>query len=659
MRITRRELLLFLLAEALVLALLFAQREYLARGRLELRAVEVEAAVETVIHHLGTASELAFQQSIVSKNTRDELLAAHDPEQVALARGRLYRHIYPLHTHIRRHGLQELLIRLRDGTPLLSLMRPDYLPPKHPLHAPRIPIARNTLVGLEVGETIDGVRFTHSYFDDEGVLGSVEFVADVDGLEHELKFTIDELIDLRLLYAPMTLQQGLPTARLNAFSPARINPAYMEPTTESSGDAAAAIELLAGMRVVQSRMARQHPFATLVWLDRTPFIASFIPMKSTRGQHAGYLVALTQESCCLTHWPTSLLLLLGTAVALATGVLLRLSGHSERRLNDDPNRLRAIADHAPAGIYATDSKGRITYANRSVSTLLKYPPEQLMGRQLHELLRPPELSQRLLTQSLSDDGFHSDDAHFVCADGSALPVEVSGSPWDQQGRRAGTVVLFYDIVERKRAQAELQATQEKLAKVNVRLQQLAITDGLTGLRNRRHFDRRLSREWRRGMGEQKPLSLILLDVDHFKLFNDSYGHQRGDECLRQVGALMRQRFRDSDAVAARYGGEEFAVILPQTGLVSAVRVAEQLQLDIAESNILFDASPVADRITVSIGIASSVPHAENSLDRLISAADEQLYRAKAAGRDRIRYTILDGDEGSSAGDSSNSDLGAT
>lgn len=182
-------------------------------------------------------------------------------------------------------------------------------------------------------------------------------------------------------------------------------------------------------------------------------------------------------------------------------------------------------------------------------------------------------------------------------------------------------------------QAEL---YQQLEAANQELKRIATLDSLTGLANRRRFDEYLDVEWRRMRREQMPLSLILCDIDCFKTYNDTYGHQAGDECLRQVArALNRGAKRPADLVA-RYGGEEFALVLPYTDAPGAIRVAIKILVRVRALQIAHTASLVSEYVTVSLGVASTIPRQDSSPTMLIAAADEALYQAKAAGRNRVQ-----------------------
>jgi diguanylate cyclase (GGDEF)-like protein len=161
-------------------------------------------------------------------------------------------------------------------------------------------------------------------------------------------------------------------------------------------------------------------------------------------------------------------------------------------------------------------------------------------------------------------------------------------------------------------------------------------DGLTQIANRRRFDESLSQEWSRHLRAQQAFSLLICDVDHFKLYNDRYGHQAGDECLRSVAKALGQSFRGDDLVA-RYGGEEFGVVLPQTDRAQAAHVAERARLAVAAADLPHLASPVCGRVSVSIGVACRTPRPNDAARMLVEEADRNLYLAKHQGRNRVIY----------------------
>lgn len=189
-------------------------------------------------------------------------------------------------------------------------------------------------------------------------------------------------------------------------------------------------------------------------------------------------------------------------------------------------------------------------------------------------------------------------------------------------------LLRQEIRDRLAAETALQAANQEL-------QRLAHMDGLTQVANRRNFDSTLAQEWRRLAREQQSLSLILCDVDFFKRYNDTYGHQVGDDCLRNIASSISTALKRPSDLVARYGGEEFAVILPNTPLQGATHVAREIQAAVRALGMAHTGSSVSKFVTLSIGIASVIPLSKFSPMSLVAAADRALYRAKLEGRDRV------------------------
>jgi diguanylate cyclase (GGDEF)-like protein len=191
--------------------------------------------------------------------------------------------------------------------------------------------------------------------------------------------------------------------------------------------------------------------------------------------------------------------------------------------------------------------------------------------------------------------------------------------------------LEHRVLERT---AELVIAKEKIEDANHKLEQLVNLDGLTQVANRRCFDGQLQAEWKRLAREQQPLSLILFDVDKFKLYNDYYGHLGGDDCLVRIAQTVQQVIHRPADLVARYGGEEFSVLLPNTDLAGAIKIAKNIQQAIHDQAIPHAQSDVTDIVTLSLGITSVIPTCDIKPDTLIASADKALYNAKEMGRDR-------------------------
>jgi diguanylate cyclase (GGDEF)-like protein len=166
------------------------------------------------------------------------------------------------------------------------------------------------------------------------------------------------------------------------------------------------------------------------------------------------------------------------------------------------------------------------------------------------------------------------------------------------------------------------------------LQKLLSTDAMTGIANRRRFDSMLEREWRRCQRAGAPLSALMIDVDHFKAYNDYYGHLQGDACLRQVARLLFQAVGRPADLVARYGGEEFICLLPEIGMAGALAVANKVTASLRNADISHPRSPSGPRLTISIGVATA-KRPSGQPEELVACADKLLYAAKAAGRNQV------------------------
>ncbi|MCF7531131.1 response regulator [Pseudomonas petrae] len=194
---------------------------------------------------------------------------------------------------------------------------------------------------------------------------------------------------------------------------------------------------------------------------------------------------------------------------------------------------------------------------------------------------------------------------------------------------------YMTLLQRDEAYRALRVSQQQLLDTNLVLQRLMNSDGLTGLSNRRHFDEYLELEWRRSTREQTQISLLMIDVDYFKAYNDAFGHLEGDEALRQVAKAIRANSSRPSDLPARYGGEEFALVLPNTSPGGARLLAEKLRQTIASMNIPHIAPSQGSSLTVSIGLATVVPQVGSHSRQLIQSADQGLYAAKHNGRNRV------------------------
>lgn len=202
-------------------------------------------------------------------------------------------------------------------------------------------------------------------------------------------------------------------------------------------------------------------------------------------------------------------------------------------------------------------------------------------------------------------------------------------------RIRSTLMLKEEMDRRKAREEELLKVTRLLEKANLKLQQQTSLDGLTGIANRRRFDEFMETEWRRARRNQTPISVIMIDIDVFKAYNDNYGHLAGDDCLRQVAQVLQQGSKRPGDLTARYGGEEFTVVLPETSLPGAAALAEELRAQVEGLKIAHAYSSVSDVVTISLGVATAVPDDSLPAETLLDCADKALYQAKQKGRNRV------------------------
>lgn len=181
----------------------------------------------------------------------------------------------------------------------------------------------------------------------------------------------------------------------------------------------------------------------------------------------------------------------------------------------------------------------------------------------------------------------------------------------------------------------------ELEAANLQLKQLSTLDGLTGIPNRRHFDSILENEWKSALEGRTSISLLMIDIDFFKNYNDSQGHLAGDECIKKIAKLIAGNLKGASDIAARYGGEEFSVILPGIDGIGAFRVAERIRKSVERAKLEHPASSISKYVTLSIGVASVIPNTDIDVNHFLRMADGQLYLAKQRGRNRASLNLED------------------
>lgn len=302
--------------------------------------------------------------------------------------------------------------------------------------------------------------------------------------------------------------------------------------------------------------------------------------------------------------------------------------HAEELVAESEARFRMLAENTADLVTHVDATGKRIFASPAARDLLGYAPEELIGGQPLDLAYPDDrpLLDAMLEKLAEGRPAESVQYRARRKDGVYRWIEATGRPL---GPERGYILALRDIDRRKQAEDELEAAV-------LRLNALANSDGLTGLANRRRFDETLAREVSRAARTGASISLLLADVDHFKTYNDTYGHPAGDVCLRTVAEVLAATIRRPGDVAARYGGEEFAAILPETDEAGALALAEVFRKKVAES-AKEHARSAFGVVTISVGVVTVTPRLDATKPSdLVEAADSALYAAKGGGRNCVR-----------------------
>jgi diguanylate cyclase (GGDEF)-like protein/PAS domain S-box-containing protein len=343
-------------------------------------------------------------------------------------------------------------------------------------------------------------------------------------------------------------------------------------------------------------------------------------------------VALIRFGSATTH---DLLLQFFVAVSMLMLYIVEVVIAERERLQIDltasETLFRLLAEASNDVIVLTNLSGKRRYISPAVITVLGWHPDELTGHTYHQIVHPEDVTAlEAMMESCRESG-QTEPLIYRCRkkDGSYAWMEASMRLYhdDTTNEPIGFVNVVRDVSNRKAAEDEL-TTAFRL------VENLAMVDGLTGIANRRQFDETMDREWRRAMRDGSLLSLLMIDVDHFKRYNDIYGHVLGDACLRQIAVAAQGVIHRSSDLFARYGGEEFAVVLPNTDRNGAQLVAEQIRRAVEVCGLPHSGNPHG-MVTVSIGCATQTLSHDSDSTSLIEAADQAMYQAKSAGRNRV------------------------
>lgn len=591
MNSTSRNCVFFILLLAVGVILIFIRYDQLRKEHLNFNMLSQRSAIDSTISTYRLLSDTIFSEIIntdeilqqVSSiiNSSDDLRDFH--------RGMLYRKLAPLYDRLREKNVRQLHFHAPNGTSILRFHAPKRSGDSLSDVRPSVEIANTELRevhGYESGRVFHGFRHIYPLIFNGNHIGSVEVSSSFFHIQNklqQLEQTNQTTLEF-MLYKPDCWHKLF--TDLRAFHPPSIlHPDYVKESaglisyqcmdkTEDSHLSAEIKEKLSQNNDLRKKLELKQNCSFSLTYNYATYSVIFHSVKNIVGKHAAYIVAITPDPFIAGIRSNALQLfsvysLLLTALFIFKLRMITLNAKQQQHTSF----LQNISDNMGIGMYVTNNKGIITFANTAATKLLGYDKKDLVGQHAHRLFHlplTPDSNTCICKEVLSDGiNFHSEDIVFWSRNAGGFPVEAVCSPLYDKKKIVGVTTVFQDISERLLQKQKLKDTQEKL-------QKLALLDGLTAIPNRRNFDIRAQEAWRSALRHRQALGVLIIDIDHFKLYNDHYGHLQGDKSLIRVATLLKQACKRPGDFVARYGGEEFVALLPDTNTHDCYQVGKRM-----------------------------------------------------------------------------------
>ncbi len=593
-----------------------------------------------------------------------DIVTTTDEKKRNYSRGLLYRKLSAMYQRLKQHAVRQIFFFYPDNRALLRLHRPQLCDDSLADYRPTVVQANKThqiVHGYESGVLFHGFRHIYPLTYQCTAIGCVEVSQSFKQICQELRnYAPDSPTEYLFIMLKDDIWGKLTPTAKQLYTTSPISNDYICENTSSRY-----YDFFGGSAVVSSRarqlqqqiaqrpevvagLESQRDFHLLTTFNSQLYAVFFHAIKNFSGKHAAYLISIEPEPyiASLRHSAIiqSLVALLLTCVLAALKIKLM---RSQKKNVVMAGFLRRVTDNMGEGLYTTDKDGMVTFINPKAQKILGYTSDELMGKNAHLLFHNKNPQQK-------QQGNHHDKQHwckileknhhnnhhtyhytnFVHKNGHTFPVEIMCTPIIKHGTPCGVTSLFRDITRRIEKENKLKATQEKLRKANAVLEQLVKVDGLTKIANRLEFDKTLERLLKIACRHKQPLGMLMIDIDHFKKYNDTYGHQQGDSCLKRIAAIIADSCLRPGDFVARYGGEEFAVLLPDTDDTDAKHVAQRICDRVCKEQIPHITSEYTI-VTLSIGSCSLQPDEYTTPQEIINCADRRLYAAKKSGRNRV------------------------
>ena len=554
-----------------------------------------------------------------------------DTEQQNILRAKLYRMLYPSYEQLHRQDIRQFHFHTPDNRSFLRFHAPHNSGDSLAASRPSVVEANASLKPVftfETGRRMVGFRNVFPIVWNGRHLGSVEFSQPFEALRREMHALDPDCEYLLAVHDEAILPKQL-DEYMGLFEPAQFSRKWLledphgqlpDSSPPLSPAVQAVYERLGTSQEFLAGLAGENSGSIVVRHMNSAVRVTLLPLNDAKGSSKAVLLSFSRSpELDEIYFGHGLNLTVFSIMLLLGGTTFYLFLRSVQTVRKQEQYLRLIADTMDDSLYVMDKDGTITFANLAASEALGLSGNALDGKIAHYLFHHHGSKEKTpLTDCPIYTVIHAGERYegeewFCRADGTPFLVEVASQPMLQGRKVIGSVTVFRDITERKRLETQLTL--------------LSATDPLTGAFNRRHFLQMLEAELHRAERYGTPFSLIMLDVDHFKRVNDTFGHEVGDRVLQELVKLIWGRIRNSD-ILARWGGEEFMLLLINTSLDAARNLATTLREELRGCAI-----GGVGRVTASLGVTCHQPG--DSSDTLLIRVDQLMYQAKEAGRDRI------------------------
>ncbi|OEU69794.1 MAG: hypothetical protein BA874_06530 [Desulfuromonadales bacterium C00003068] len=649
---------LFIVIMLFLSALIWNRYQALCFEHLKMREAAFRSAYASISNTFRLVSKTivdeVLQQPEILKLVHD--VVTSEGEQRYHARGLLYRALSPLYERVSQHSVQQLHFHFPNNHSMLRFHLPqksdDDLTPVRP-SVRRVNEQHSEVHGYESGCIVTGFRHVYPLSYQGRHIGSVEVSNSFQQLRHELSAYASDF-RFQFMMLKTELWGKLIAGQQELYVASLLHDDYLCENRQTSlyqhfsevDDVREPDELLSRLKNNQAVQAGIETGEEFYIVDSSAGQVTsilFHSIKNTDGQHAAYILSIHAEPY-LVSLRLSALVQLMVSMAFAFVVVAFRIKNVKHRAEKKSARLflQTVTNHIGEGLYTTDKEGLVTFFNPEALRILGYENSEVIGCNAHDLFHGKDLQHQqkgcvILNTIMNEVTYQQQQAIFVHKNKCEFPVELTCTPIRKMGKIVGTITLFHDITQRCQQEQALNHTQAALKQANLSLEKLSRIDGLTGIANRREYDQSIVMLWKMASRRNEPLALLMIDIDHFKAYNDTYGHVQGDDCLRRVATVIKNNCLRPEDFVARYGGEEFAVMLPNTSLEDACRVAQRICRALEREHIPHDGSEQYRIVTLSIGGHCVYPNEIENVENLVRYADQQLYLAKESGRNRACF----------------------